>query len=134
MGQCCPLHASTVLYKRVYRRAFCGRCGVTGRFGGVIKNWSVGLLFLHTSPRSVRRRRAHRPRCLHCKHAETGCPACLVAAWAMRFMRVCRWLPLLFVCPRLSAGGVTSSAACVRSRLRGLEEEGIVFQMGTFRL
>lgn len=27
------------------------------------------------------------------------------AALAMRSMRVCRWLPLLFVCPRLSAGG-----------------------------
>lgn len=26
---------------------------MTGRFGGVIKNWSEGLLFLHTSPQSV---------------------------------------------------------------------------------
>lgn len=53
------------------------------------------------------------------------------AALAMRSMRVCRWLLLWFVCPRLSAGGVTWLAVCVRFGLQGLGEEGIVFQMGS---
>lgn len=125
-----PAVHSHSLKKEITEELFCGRCGVAGRFLEVMERKLIrgAFLFLRTFPKSV------------AVDVPIDHLACIAdplklsfAALAMRSMRVCRWLPPLFVCPRLSAGGVTSSAACGRSWLRGPEEEGIVFQMSTFR-
>lgn len=129
--QCCPMHAScTFLHpeKEITQELLLAGVGWHGRGGQEEGLFSFSTRFQSQSPSTC---------LLTTLLALQTCwkwlPSLSFTALAMRSMRVCRWLPPLFVCPRLSAGGVTSSAACVRSWLWGLEEEGIVFQMSTFR-
>lgn len=112
-------------WKRDYGGAFCGRCGVAGRVLEVMKRKLVrgACLFLHTFPKSVA---VDVPiDLLALQTCWKRLSSLSFAALAMRSMRVCRWLPPLFVCPRLSAGGVTSSAACGRSWLRARRKKGL---------
>lgn len=130
-----PAVHSHILKKRDYGGAFCGRCGVAGRFLEVMKRKLVRgafFLFLHTFPKSV------------AVDVPTDHLACIATPLKPTVQPVFRCFgDAIHACVQMAAAVVclpqTVRRGCdiVRCMWQimaaGPEEEGIVFQMSTFR-
>lgn len=138
MVQCCPMHASCTFphpEKRDYGGAFCGRCGVGRKVFGSNEE-KIGprglFLFLHTFPKSV------------AVAVPTDHLACIANPLKPTVQPVFRCFgDAIHACVQMAAAVVCLPQTVRRGRdiVRCMwqlmaawpEEEGIVFQMSTFR-